>query len=683
MAVAAAALSALCAGLLAPAQPAVAATFVPIDGAGSTWAYPAIHSWISGASQAGVIVNYTASGSTSGRAFFKNGTSDWAQSEIPYGVQDGTSFDPPPTRGYAYLPDAAGGLAFTYNLHIGGQQVTNLRLSGAVIAGIFTNRISMWNDPMIAADNPGLSLPATPITPVVRSDGDGSTWQFTQWMNATQSSYWTAYCAVTARAPCTPTSTYPVQPGTAMVSQPADTGVAGYVAQAQADGAIGYTEYSYALQTGFPVAKVLNAAGYYTLPTAGHVGVSLLQAQINTDTSSPLYLTADLSQVYADPDPRTYELSAYSYMIVPTDLTSGMTTDKGYTLGAFGQYLLCQGQSQVDVLGYSALPINLVEAGYAQLQRIPGAQVPATTSAFIAGCHNPTFSTDGTNTLAANDPMPPACDQQGVTQCTTTPPVTNMTVTATPNPATVGQAVALTATVAPTVGTAPPAGSVQFEAGGTAIGPPVALNSFGAAATTTSFTAAGTQTLTAVFTPTDPTASTSTGTVVLTVQAAPPNSGTIPLVMNVPQSGAFTLTVDTTDTVTLTVGGNTASAATTPIVVTDTRNTYPGWSVSGQDGNWTGSGTAQGASMPGDQLGWTPTSSTMPLTKGVTLFPTVVPAGPGLGSTPAVLASAPAGLGNGFGTTTLGANLELLIPALQAAGDYTSGLSITAVSTNP
>ena len=96
MAVAAAALSALCAGLLAPAQPAVAATFVPIDGAGSTWAYPAIRQWVMGAGQSGITVNYTASGSTSGRAFFKNGTSDWAQSEIPYGVQDGTSFDPPP-----------------------------------------------------------------------------------------------------------------------------------------------------------------------------------------------------------------------------------------------------------------------------------------------------------------------------------------------------------------------------------------------------------------------------------------------------------------------------------------------------------------------------------------------------------------------------------------------------------
>ena len=87
--------------------------------------------------------------------------------------------------------------------------------------------------------------------------------------------------------------------------------------------------------------------------------------------------------------------------------------------------------------------------------------------------------------------------------------------------------------------------------------------------------------------------------------------------------------------------------------------------------------------MSGSQLGWTPTSSTTPPTQGVTLFPAVAPASPGLGFQPAVLASVLAGLGNGFGTTTLGANLNLLIPASQAAGDYTSGLDITAVSTNP
>jgi ABC-type phosphate transport system substrate-binding protein len=267
MAAAAAALTALCAGILAPAQPAAAASLVPIAGAGSTWAYPAIHQWVASASQSGITVNYIPNGSASGRTSFKEGVAGWAQSEIPYGVQDGGNFDPPPARGYAYLPDLAGATTFMYNLHIGGQRVTNLRLSGTVIAGIFTNLITMWNDPRIAADNPGLTLPATPITPVVRSDAGGATWQFTQWMLATQGSAWRAYCAVVGRSPCTATSAYPVQPGTAMVGVPGDSGVTGYVAQAAAEGAIGYTEYSYAAAAGFPVAKMLNAAGYVAVTT--------------------------------------------------------------------------------------------------------------------------------------------------------------------------------------------------------------------------------------------------------------------------------------------------------------------------------------------------------------------------------------------------------------------------------
>jgi phosphate ABC transporter phosphate-binding protein len=418
LAVAAAVLTAMCASLLASAQPSSAATFVPISGAGSTWSYNAIHAWIANGPQYGWTVNYAQVGSTTGRSEFAQGTVDFGASEIPYGIRDGNNYDPPPNRAYSYMPDTAGGTTFMYNLSIGNQRVTDLRLSGAVIAGIFTNTITMWNDPKIAADNPGLTLPAIRIIPVVRSDGSGATAEFTQWMIATQGSAWTAYCAKVGRNPCTQTSAYPVQPGTAMVGQPGDLGVSGYVAQAQADGAIGYVEFSYALLTGFPVAKVLNAAGYYTEPTPGHVAVSLLKAQINTNKSDPLYLTQDLSQVYSDTDPRTYELSSYSYMILPADSSFGLTGDKGYTLGAFGQYLLCQGQQQVDQLGYSALPINLVEAGFAQLQKIPGNTVPTATADIIKGCNNPTFSTDGTNTLANNDPQPPACDKQGSTQCT-------------------------------------------------------------------------------------------------------------------------------------------------------------------------------------------------------------------------------------------------------------------------
>jgi phosphate ABC transporter phosphate-binding protein len=416
---AAAAVSLFCLAVQPASAEPSGQSYVPIDGAGSTWSANAIDQWVTNVSQYGMVVNYQPVGSTAGREEFADGTVDWGASEIPYGVQDGNITDPPPTRGYAYMPDTAGGTTFMYNLKIGNTQVTNLRLSGQAIAGIFTGVITNWDSPIIAADNPGLTMPDLQIVPVVRSDGSGATAMFTQWMLATEPSYWDAYCAKVGRSPCTQTSAYPVLPNSAMIGQSGDLGVSGYVSQAQADGAIGYVEYSYALETGFPVALVLNAAGYYTQPTAENVAVSLLAAQINMDPSSSDYLTQNLTNVYTDPDPRTYELSSYSYMILPTDLTQPMTTAKGYTLGAFGSYLLCQGQVPLDALGYSSLPINLVEAGFQQLQKIPGNQVPTTSVAQIQGCHNPTFSTNGTNTLAVDDPYPAACDKQGPTQCST------------------------------------------------------------------------------------------------------------------------------------------------------------------------------------------------------------------------------------------------------------------------
>jgi phosphate ABC transporter phosphate-binding protein len=422
MPIIAAALATVFSWTAAAVPPAAASTnFQPISGAGSTWSYNAIHAWVTNVAQYGMEVNYAPVGSTSGRQQFGQGTVDFGASEIPYGVRDGNNYDPPPRRGYAYMPDTAGGTTFMYNLRIGGTRVTNLRLSGSVVAGIFTGVIKKWNDPRIARDNPDLRLPAITIIPVVRSDGSGATAELTQWMLATQRSYWLAYCRKVGRSPCTQTSSYPVLSGSAMIGQAGDLGVSGYVSQAQAAGAIGYVEYSYALQTGFPVAKVLNRAGYYTEPTAGHVAVSLLKAKINMNKGSALYLTQNLSAVYTDPDPRTYELSSYSYMILPTNLYSnaGLTTAKGYTLGKFGGYLLCQGQQQVDALGYSALPINLVEAGYAQLKKIPGAKVPTVTTTIIRQCHNPTFSTNGTNTLAQHDPYPRPCDKKGPVQCST------------------------------------------------------------------------------------------------------------------------------------------------------------------------------------------------------------------------------------------------------------------------
>ena len=408
------ALSAAVVSSFAAPPPARADGYVPIQGAGSTWSFTAIHAWIANVAQFNMVVTYEPKGSSDGRNQFRAGTVDWAASDIPYGVKDGVNEDSPKgVPSFAYMPDTAGGTTFMYNLKVGTRRVTNLRLSGANIAKIFTGVITQWNDPAIAKDNPGLTLPAIKVVPVVRSDGSGSTAQFTQWMFATQRSSWTAYCAKTHRNPCTQTSAYPVIPGSGMVAQQGDLGVSGYVAQNQTVGSIGYVEYSYAIQAGFPVAKLLNKAGYYTEPTAGHVAVSLLKAKINMDKSNlDVYLTQNLSQVYANTDPRTYPLSSYSYLILPTD--PNYNTDKGRTIGDFGNYLLCQGQTQVNALGYSALPINLVRAGQGQLARIHGARG---TNFTISKCHNPTFSTDGSNTLAKNDPKPAACDRQGPTQC--------------------------------------------------------------------------------------------------------------------------------------------------------------------------------------------------------------------------------------------------------------------------
>jgi len=401
---------------LAIAPSASADSYVPVSGAGSTWSFPALDNWRRDVQQYGMRIDYAPVGSSQGRRQFLDGTVDFAASDIPFQFhpEDGSPPENPASGSYAYMPITAGGTVFMYNLTIGGQRVTNLRLSGENVTKIFTGVITSWNDPALAADNPGLALPAKTIVPVVRSDGSGSTAQFSAWMISQHGDLWNAYCGRAGRSACGVTSYYPTVPG--MISQAGDLGVAGYVAQNYADGAIGYVNYSYAITAGFPVVKVLNASGYYTEPTPDNVAVSLLQAQINTDASSEDYLTQKLEGVYTDTDSRTYPLSSYSYLILPTVVQGQFSLDKGKTLGAFSYYAMCQGQQESPALGYSPMPINLVQASFDQIRKIPGVVVQNIT---IEDCHNPTFSPDGTNLLADNAPFPADCDKQGPVQCET------------------------------------------------------------------------------------------------------------------------------------------------------------------------------------------------------------------------------------------------------------------------
>ncbi len=397
--------------LLAPV--AGAAQNVPISGSGSTWSSNALDQWRRNVNNLyGITVNFAANGSTSGRNDFKAGQVDFAVSEIPYGLTDGGVLDGLPPRAFGYMPIVAGGTSFMYNLKIAGKRVTNLRLSGEIITKIFTQQITNWSDPAIKADNPGLALPSRKIVPVARSDGSGTTAQFTAWMAGQHAGLWDDYCRRAGRqvTPCGFTSFYPIT--NAMVSKAGSQGVAGFVAQDTSEGSITYVEYSYARNAGFPVVKVLNKANYYIEPKAAGVAVALLKAKLNPD------LTQDLRQVYADPDPRAYPLSSYSYMIVPKDTGANFNAEKGRTLSEFAYYFLCEGQQQAEALGYSPLPVNLVQAAVDQVGEIPGS-TKKLNRGDLQRCNNPTFSPDGTNTLAKNAPQPSPCDLKGATQCAT------------------------------------------------------------------------------------------------------------------------------------------------------------------------------------------------------------------------------------------------------------------------
>jgi ABC-type phosphate transport system substrate-binding protein len=393
--------------------------FETLNGSGSSWAGPAIDQWSKDVRSRGIVINYNATGSQQGRSDFTGNLKDFAGSDIAFlNGEDKIAggLVETPQYGYSYVPITAGGTAFMYHLTVGGKRVTDLKLTGDTITKIFTGQITNWADPAITKDY-GKALPSKPIVPVTRSDGSGATAQFTAWMNDQYPDQWAAFCAKYANTtdnPCGETEFYPTFPNGK--PQGNSTAVANYIAaEKYGEGAIGYDEYAYALTVNYPVVKVANKAGYFTLPTAQNVAVALTKAEINQDKSSIDYLTQDLRKVYVNEDPRAYPLSSYSYLIVPRTgdkpVPPKWSAGKGATMSAFADYFLCTGQAQMEALGYSPLPQNLVQGAFDQIAAMPYAQqTPARND--LAKCNNPTLK-DGRNVLLETAPQPSPCDKVG------------------------------------------------------------------------------------------------------------------------------------------------------------------------------------------------------------------------------------------------------------------------------
>ncbi len=432
--------AALAPALVGAVPATAAASHALIEGSGSSWAANAVNQWVADVQSQGLEVDYTPSGDAQGRQDFANRTSDFAVTSIGYqGVDPVTGVsDTSQGRRYAYLPIAAGGTAFPYHITYDGKQVGNLRLSGETLTKIFTDEITNWDDPAITKDNNGHKLPSIPITPVVQSEGSGATAQLTKYFAAEYPSEWQSFSHSSKF-----TEYYPQDPGSAQIAQNGSDGAMNYVSSKAANGSIGYVEYSYALaHNNYPVAKILNKAGYFTLPTQYNVAVSLEDAQINMNKSSPNYLLQNLDHVYTDPDPRTYPLSSYVYEIEPTGTSaqdSKITTAKRQTIADFTYYSICQGQKEIGPIGYSPLPVNLVEAGFGQIDKLKTAD-PAIdlTDRNVKTCDNPTFikGHPNSNYLAKIAPLPPSCDKIGTGPCAAnvTPNGTGPTPTSPPSP---------------------------------------------------------------------------------------------------------------------------------------------------------------------------------------------------------------------------------------------------------
>src|SRR5215212_1654497 len=229
----------------APARGAGGGT-VSLTGAGATFPAPVYGKWFSDYGQAhGVQVNYQSIGSGGGIQQVTAGTVDFGASDAPMTAEEAAK-----VPGILQLPTVLGAVAVTCNVPGLAQP---LKFSGDVLARIFLGTITRWNDPAIAADNAGFSLPATNIAVVHRSDGSGTTFVFTDYLSQVSPEWKTA--VGNGKSVRWPTG----------LGAKGNEGVAGAVKQTA--GSIGYVELAYAMQNGLAMASLKNQAGQFVAPS--------------------------------------------------------------------------------------------------------------------------------------------------------------------------------------------------------------------------------------------------------------------------------------------------------------------------------------------------------------------------------------------------------------------------------
>ena len=233
------------AGLIATCAVVASASAADLTGAGATFPYPIYAKWADAYKKStGTGLNYQSIGSGGGIKQITAKTVDFGASDMPLKAEDLDK------QGLMQFPAIIGGNVPVYNLK--DLKSGQLKFTGELLAAIYLGKISKWNDPAIAAINPGVKLPADAISVVYRSDGSGTTFIWTNYLSKVSADFKSTVGEGTAVK-------WPVG-----VGGKGNEGVASYVQKIK--GAIGYVEYAYAKQNKMSYGSVKNKDGEFVLP---------------------------------------------------------------------------------------------------------------------------------------------------------------------------------------------------------------------------------------------------------------------------------------------------------------------------------------------------------------------------------------------------------------------------------
>jgi phosphate transport system substrate-binding protein len=315
---------------------------VTLNGSGATFQKAAQEIAIDAFAKANkaITVNYAGGGSGKGRKEFADQVVDFACTDAPYKAEEASTLK---GGDFVYIPNVLGAITVSYKL----DGVARLQLSAETIAKIFQREIKKWDDPAIKADNPDQALPGADIVVARRSDGSGTTENFTKFLKLAAPGAWKLGSGSTVE-----------WPGDTQAGN-GNNGVAQIVKST--NGAIGYVDLSDAVVNKLGYAAVKNQAGKYVAPDAA----SVTAAGDGIAVDDKLLFSALNAKGDA-----AYPITAQSWCMVYVKQTDKA---KGAAIKTYFKFLLTDGQALLPEINFAPIPRSLQEKALAQLEKV---QVP-------------------------------------------------------------------------------------------------------------------------------------------------------------------------------------------------------------------------------------------------------------------------------------------------------------------